>query len=188
MSQDRKKSTKDALDKFLMRDMKEQQRLMGRGKKNGSPEKDVELACKLWLELNGFTNIEIYDSKAVFSNGHWHNRSVATGHSDCGATCPEKDAPGVQAWLEFKAKGKLATFLKDGNERQRDFIISRIHAHCFAVVIDSSELLEAIYKEWLKCRSIDPACAKQYLLSCLPTRKSSSSKAKTPKDNDEMGF
>jgi hypothetical protein len=170
MSQDHKARAKAALDKYLIRDMKASNRLMGKGKKNGTPEKEVEVACKKWLEENGFTNVEIYESKAIFSNGHWHNNALKAGHSDCGATCPEADAPGVQAWIEFKAKGKLSSFFRDNNSKQRDFIIARIHAHCFAVVVDSVDRLATIYRQWVDFKKVDNECAKQYLLSTLPTR------------------
>jgi hypothetical protein len=182
---DHKKRVQDALLKYHKKYDKETKRLMGHGKKNNSPEKEVEKNCKKWLEENGFTDIVIYESKAVFSNGHWHNPQLKAGHADCGATCPEEDAPGVAAWLEFKAPGKLASFLRDGNERQRDFIIARIHANCFAVVVDSADMLSHIYRQWLEFRKVDLACARQYLLSCLPVRKKTEPKI-TPKDDLEF--
>lgn len=169
MSEERKKSIQAALEKYLKRDLKEINKLQGRGKKNMKPEKEVEKACLIWMRAQGW-EVSIYESKAIFnarSGTYTANPGLKTGNADCQGIMP----CGTSVAVEFKAPGKINTFLRDGNEAQRDFIIKRIHMNGFAVVVDSVECLEKMYGEWKKFREVDPECARRFLLSSLPTRK-----------------
>ena len=55
MSHERRKATQAALEKYLKKDLKKVDKLMGKGKKNGSPEKGVERTCKVWMEQTGIS-------------------------------------------------------------------------------------------------------------------------------------
>lgn len=108
--------------------------------------------------------IQIYESKAVNINGVWRNPSMTAGHADCAGLMPD----GTSVAVEFKAAGRLKTFNKEGNERQKDFIIKRIHMNGFSCVVDSVERLKEIYEQWDKIRQVNPQEAKNYLLKMLP--------------------
>jgi len=160
---DRKKSTLDALESFSRKDLKEIDRLCGRGRKNSKPEKLVEADCMAWAKSQGW-ELQIYESKSVNISGVWRSGGLKAGHADAAGLLP----CGTSVALEFKAIGKLSTFNKSGNERQKDFIIKRIHMNGFAVVVDSVERLKSIYMRWSEIRAVNPAEAKHYLLSMLP--------------------
>lgn len=163
---DKKSGARNALTKYLERDIKEINKLNGLTKKrrNEKPEEEVAQACITWLKENGFIG-ERYESKAVNINGVWRQGGLKAGHSDWGGTCP---LTSIGVFIEFKSPGRLSTFKKSGNERQRDFIISRIHAGCFSVVVDSLERLQELYNQWIKIRLLNPQEAKNYLLKMLP--------------------
>lgn len=186
MSDDHKKRVMDALLKFHEKDHKEIRKLSGlntKRKKNMKPEKLVEEACLKWMRDLGW-EVQIIESKAVWNKAagcYTQNQSVKTGNADCQGIMPD----GTSVAVEFKAPGRLNTFLSDRRVAQRDFIIRRIHMHGFACVVDSVDKLSHIYKQWCEYRAIDKECAKQYLLSCLPVRKKAEAKV-TPKD--DLGF
>lgn len=162
---DRKSGAANALNKFLEKDWREQQKMNGLIKKrtHGKPEKDVEKECVTWMRAQGWA-IEIYESKATQVNGVWRQQSMKAGHPDSAGTMRD----GTAVYVEFKAPGKLSTFKKLGNERQVAFIKERIEMNCFACVVDSVDLLKHIYDRWSALRSLGPLEAKRFLEEVLP--------------------
>lgn len=162
---DRKSGAAKALEKYLEKDWIEQQKLSGtiEKRKHGKPEKEVEKQCLEWMRAQNW-EVEIYESKATQVNGVWRQQSMKAGHADCAGIMPD----GTSVAVEFKAPGKLTTFNRGGNERQKDFIIKRIHMNGFSCVVDSVERLKDIYERWEKIREVNPTAAQQYLLSMLP--------------------
>ena len=155
----------NALNKYLENDWLDQQKTMGliKKRKNMAPEKAVQNACLAWMRENEWV-VEIYESKATQVNGVWRNQAMKAGHADCAGVMPD----GIACAVEFKAPGKLSSFNRGGNERQKDFIIKRIHSGSFACVVDSVERLLLIYDKWSEVKAVNPQEAKHYLLSQLP--------------------
>lgn len=183
---DYKKRIEEALLRFHEKDHKEIQKLNGvlpKRKKNLKPEKIVETECLKWMREQGW-EVQIYESKAIYNpkaGTYTQNQSVKTGNADCQGIMPD----GTSVAVEFKALGKLSTFLKDTNLPQRDFILKRIHMNGFACVVDSAEMLKTIYIQWEKLKQKSDEAAKQYLFSMLPQRKKEK-QIDTPKN--EFGF
>lgn len=180
-----KKRVSAALEKFHQKDLKEINKLMGRGKRNKAPEKDVERACCKWLKENGFVG-EVYESKATFDpkRGIYRQQSLKSGHTDWGGVDPE----GLAVYVEFKAPGKLSTFYKDSNMAQRDFINARINQNAFAVVVDDLEKLISAYNEWKRCRAISMDMARQFLFRILPKRKKPVVATQNSNSDDDLPF
>lgn len=166
MSEEHKRRVQQALERHHEKLLKEDK---GPTRTNKKPEKEVEAACLKWMrELNW--EVQIYESKATYNphaGGYTKNKSVKTGNADCQGIMPD----GTSVAIEFKAPGKLASFLRNGNEPQRDFIIKRIHMNGFACVVDSSDRLELIYMEWIKQKTLSIEAARHYLFNQLPVRK-----------------
>ena len=166
MSAEHKKRVQQALERNHKKLLDEQNHVPRRNKK---PEKEVEEQCLKWMRAQGW-EVQIIESRAVYNpraGTYTQNQSVKTGNADCQGIMPD----GISVAIEFKAKGKLSSFLRNGNERQRDFLIKRIHMNGFAAVVDSCELLQSIYDEWQAARAVSQEAAKHYLLTQLPVRK-----------------
>jgi len=171
MSQNYKDRIRAAVEKSAAKDLKELDKLNGRvkRKKNMKPEKEVEKACLLWMRSVGF-EVQIYESKAIYNakaGMYMANPGVKVGNCDCQGIMEN----GVSVAVEFKAPGRLSTFLKDTNTPQRDFIIKRINMNGFACVVDSVEMLQKIYLDWIAYKAVNDECAKQFLLSSLPSKR-----------------
>lgn len=162
---DYKKRVMDAMIRHHEKDAKEIDKLQGRGKKNKAPEKDVERECLLWMRSVGWI-VEIYEAKASYDpkTGIYRSMGMKAGTLDCMGVLPS----GISVAVEFKARGKLATFNRDGNERQREFATARINANCFCCVVDSVDMLSSIFIKWEQLRLVDVVAARDYLLDCLP--------------------
>jgi hypothetical protein len=163
---DYKKRVQAALLNFHDKAWKKMQREMSpkeRKKRNAKPEKEVETACLTWMRALGWA-VEIYESKATFDprTGHYRQQSMKAGTCDCMGLMPN----GTTVAIEFKAPGRLKTFLKESNQRQIDFILTRIEMNAFACVVDSVDRLKAIYEVWTSLK--DRTEAKQYLFDMLP--------------------
>lgn len=165
MSQEHKNRIKAILDKVAARDQKEIEKLNGLRpkRKNKTPEKDLEKEVLAWMRSQGW-NVQVYESKATFSNGVWRNQAMKAGNADIQGTLPG----GIACYTELKSPGKLSTFNNPKNQRQIDFILAKIDMGAFACVTDSVDHLSHIYNEWKKRREIDPADAKFYLLEVMP--------------------
>ena len=166
MSDEKRTKIINAVNKYAKRYAKDTQKMQGNGKKNAKPEKDVEKACLVWMRARDW-EVEIYESKATFSNGHWHNQAMRAGNADCQGIMPD----GTSVAVEFKAPGRLSNFLIDKRILQRDFILRRIRLNGFACVVDSVERLEIIFKQWLLFREKSKELAQRYLLDMLPRKK-----------------
>lgn len=161
---DYKKRVLDAINRSSIKQLK----LLNPKRKNQKPEKLVETECLLWMRDQSW-DVDIYESKATYNPmiGRYVSQSMKAGVCDCMGMSSD----GFAVYIEFKAKGKLSSFSKDSNERQREFLISKINFGAFACVVDSAQLLEAYYIQWLKRRAVDVADAKEFLFEKLPRRK-----------------
>jgi len=160
---DFKDRARKALEAFSKKDLKEIDKLTGKKRKNQKPEKLVEAECLFWMRQQRWS-CQIIESKATCVNGVWRNQAVQAGTVDCLATLPN----GMAAYIEFKAFGKLSTFNRPGNERQVQYVKSKIQMNAFACVTDSAERLKTIYETWEQKREISLDEARDYLLSMLP--------------------
>lgn len=163
---DHKRRVQAALEKFAAKDLKEIDKIQGKGRKNASPEKDlVATPCMAWMRQQGWS-VDIFESKSTYDprRGVYRQQSMKAGISDCLGTLPD----GIQIIIEFKAPGRLSTFNKDGNHRQREFVIEKIRLNAFACVVDSLEMLQKIYFNWEAIRYQDKAKARAYLTESLP--------------------
>jgi hypothetical protein len=158
---DRKSGAANALNKFLEKDWREQQKLSGTlpKRKHKKPEKEVEKACVDWMRKQGWV-VEIYESKATLSNGVWRQQSMKAGTADCMGVMPD----GTAVIVEFKAPGKLKTFWAERNQRQQEFLIERINLFAFACVTDSVKRLIDIYDCW---RKLNDTQGRNYLMEKL---------------------
>lgn len=130
-------------------------------RRNKKPEKLVEAECLFWMRQQRWS-VQVIESKATLSNGVWRNQAVSAGTCDCIGTMPD----GISVYIEFKAPGKLKTFNREKNIRQREYIKSKIHMNAFSTVVDSVELLEQIYTTWQKMET--PEEKRLFLLNVLP--------------------
>lgn len=134
-------------------------------RKNNKPEEEIEKACVSLMRDEWGWSIQIFESKATYDPraGRYIGQSMRAGTLDCGGSTRE----GIATWVEFKAKGKLAT-LRPG---QREFIEEKIKVYNFACVVDSPERLRAIHKYWeflRKTGNLD--ASRDYLLSMVPKK------------------
>lgn len=162
---DFKKRVSDALNKFSIADAKKWGPKTPRMKSNKKPEKETEKECLEWMRMKGWS-VQILEAKATWSPSlnRWVNHSMAAGTCDCMGSTED----GIAVAIEFKAKGRLSSFNKDSNYRQRKFIVDKINANAFACVVDTSERLQAIYERWMYIRQQSKEQAKAFLISQLP--------------------
>lgn len=149
--QDRRESTKRALENFFRKQIKKP-----RKKRNSAPEKDVESEVLTTARQMGFL-LFVYESKATFNpkvGRYLKSNSVVEGHPDLAGITP----CGRPCYIELKAKGKLSTV----RQKQDEFLKAVIDRGAFALVLDSSTELRVRYDLWKA--SIDQ---KAYLLSLL---------------------
>lgn len=169
MKKNTRQSTVDALNKYYSRLAKEQMPKEPRAA-NEKPEKEVEKECTEWMRERGWS-VQIFEAKATFDpkRGVWRNQSMKAGTCDClGNT-----AQGESVAIEFKAKGRLSSFNRPDNHKQREFITDKINTNAFACVVDSKDRLEAIYIRWAELKAgghIEEA--RKYLILKLPVLRS----------------
>lgn len=165
----KRESTRNALNNFYLKEFKKTQRQNQPKKKNQKPEKLTERECILWMRNQGW-EVGVFEAKATFNHRaqRWLSKSMSAGVCDCLGTMQN----GISIAIEFKAKGKLSTFLSTKNFRQQDFIKSKINFNAFACVVDSVEGLKEIYARWkiLKDRGYHED-AKKLLFDSLPKKK-----------------
>jgi len=154
----RRESIKRACETYARRTMPK----IGPSRKNKRPEiiKTV-IPCWQWLRQNGF-DISIIESKATYSQsqGRYMRSNAEIGYTDISGN----SKMGLAVYIECKAPGRRSD-LRGG---QREFLKRKIHTHCFAVVVDSPQLLESLYVEYRKIRSESFDQAVQFLLDQLP--------------------
>jgi len=131
--------------------------------KNAKPEFELKKLIMKWLVDNGF-NCNVVESKAVFSAaaGGYIRGQTDAGFSDIVGVCPYA---GVACFIELKAPGKRSTL----KEHQRQFLLDKARWFSFAVCVDSVELLNQTYREWVKLFSKGQMQeARTYLVNALP--------------------
>ena len=107
------------------------------------PEKIVEAEvlamCKI-LELD----VDVIDSKATYSENlkqYRKSNSAPEGFPDLVGN----DSRGRAIFIELKAAGKL----KQLRRSQVDFLQRKANLGCFAVAVDSAQMLHDLYLRWL---------------------------------------
>ncbi len=168
MAKDPRDGARNALNKFYQKqaDIASNKGVpVERKSPNRRPEKDVEKECLAWMRKMAWT-VNIYESKAVWNAKAetWSQSGMRFGTCDCMGNMED----GVAVAVEFKAPGKLSSFNREDNFKQRQFIFDRINTNVFACVVDSARRLEEIYEAWLVIRALDKAKAREYLISSLP--------------------
>jgi hypothetical protein len=132
---------------------------------NGSPEKDLEKEVLSFLENNSF-HVNVVESKATFNQQQQRfiSSSVKSGFADIVGN----HYTGIAVFIELKAPGRRSTL----RDNQREFLLSKIETGCFAVCIDSVELLEA---QWNRFRELidrkQYIFAQDFLKLALPYKK-----------------
>jgi len=128
------------------------------------PEKKVEQAIHWWLTRNKIW-VNIYDSKGEYSaaRGKYKRKDgLVVGHPDLLGSSSD----GLLVAIELKAPGKL-----EGVSLEQFLFLRRmIDQYAFAAVIDSEELLQALWDQYKNLRSKCPKDASKFLLSQLPKK------------------
>jgi hypothetical protein len=130
-------------------------------RKNQKPEKELEKTVMAWLKLHGF-HCTVVEAKSTFNPvaRRYISQSVKAGTVDVIGN----DSEGRAVFIELKAPGRRSTL----SEKQRDFLELKISQMCFAVCIDSVEMLAETYSHWL---SLPPLERQKFLLAQLPSKK-----------------
>lgn len=111
--------------------------------RNMKPEKMVQNRIMFWAHQNGFW-LHIIEAKAQYSV---HLKRYSKKNSGAPAGFPDLvgiGPGGIPCFIELKAPGKLSTLRLN----QEIFLMEAINRGAFAVVTDSENHLEAIWKEW----------------------------------------
>lgn len=127
--------------------------------KSKKPEKLVEKDCLDWAKKNSVF-LHVVESKAVFSQaaGRYLSGQVESGFPDIVGN----NMSGQVMWIELKAKGKRSTL----SPVQYLFLTEKIKQGCFAVVVDSADLLHEYYYTWKSSKN-----PPSYLMSLIPVPK-----------------
>ena len=168
MSDDYRDRIRKSIEKFHAKDLREIERLGGRGKRNKKPEKEVEKDCLKWMRALGW-DVNIYEAKAILTkSGERVNSHMPPGVSDCMGITPY----GEPAYVEFKAKGSRSTFNLEKRHKQKEFMLNKIKRHGFGCVVDSVTMLDETYNHWrsLRLKGLTKE-ARQYLFDCLPKKR-----------------
>lgn len=181
MSQDKdfKARVKTAIDNYII---KQDKKTSGPKRRNEKPEKLVEHACLEWMRNKGWS-VQIIESKSTFDpkRQRYISQTTKAGTCDCFGVTDD----GYAVFVEFKAQGKRNTFALDKNFRQAEYLTSKIRTGAFACVVDSPQLLEETYTNWVNLKSLEglkPAI--EFLLNQLPRQ----NKKNPTSDQGEMGF
>jgi len=157
-----RESTKIALERYFDKQAKAAHRAMVRGgKRNQSPEKDVEKQVMAEASRLGF-DLHVIESKAVYSHkaGRYLRGQAEPGYSDLSGNHGH-----IAVYIELKARGRRSTL----SDVQRDFLLKKIKQGCFAGCVDSPEMFESLWETWLITPEIDQI---ELLLNTLPVKKS----------------
>lgn len=164
MSKELKDRVQKAIHKHAEKQLKKEK---GPSRTNEKPEKLVEEICLAWMRSMGW-DVDIYESKSSYDpdRDRYISQSMKAGTADCMGHIPD----GHGAIVEFKAKGKLATFAHPKNIRQQEFIDRKIKIGAFACVVDSVDRLTEIYVQWSRLKEHSFGAAQKYLESMVPRR------------------
>lgn len=161
-SDDLKKRVQSAVETYINRETPIEPKPT---RHNNAPEKEVQDEVLKWLRDNGFS-INVVESKAIYNrkSERYISQSVAPGFVDLVGN----DKIGLGVFIELKAKGRRSTL----RDNQRAFLQEKINTGCFAVVVDSVELLEKQYEHFVLLRYRQQIQqAKEFLLLALPVQK-----------------
>lgn len=153
-------SAKTALHNYLSKQLAHNNREPKR--KNEKPEKIVERSVLAWCKKHKL-DVSVVECKGVYNakTRTFLHGMTEPGYSDLSGN----NQLGMAVYIELKAPGRRSTL----RFKQREFLIRKIKAGCFAVVVDSSELLEEIYYQWGNYINKDLfGEAKQYLMGQIP--------------------
>ncbi len=158
---DRKRSTANALNKFLSKQIAKP----GRKRHNSKPEKEVERACLAWMRSKGWA-VEIYEAKATFNPkaGKWIGSTMKAGTVDCQGLMSD----GTFVAVEFKAPARIATFNAEKNHRQKEYLVEKIRMNAFGCVVDSARRLQDIFDGYADALLVSKDQAQMYLMGELP--------------------
>ncbi len=131
-----------------------------RTKKNKKPEKDLQNKEILpWLKRKGF-DVTIVEAKSLFNPtlGRYVSSPAVPGFPDLVGN----DIDGRAVFIELKAPGRRNSI----RTMQYNFLLKKIKCSCFAVCVDSVDMLEKFYTEWRSFRLEEERVI--YLGKCLP--------------------
>lgn len=157
-----KERVQRAIEEFEARQLK---KAKGPTRRNAKPEKAVQDEALLWMRMQGW-DVEIFEAKATYDpkRGIYRQQAMKSGVVDCLGNTNN----GIGVAIEFKAPGRLGT-LKDN---QREFLERKIDSRCFAVVVDSSYLLQKHWDVWKELIEQKLFCeAAKYLKDSLPMKR-----------------
>lgn len=123
---------------------------------NGKPEAIFKLKLYNHIKSLGWS-IDIIESAAVYNAqaGRYISGKARPGYSDMSGNTPD----GIACFIECKAPQRR----KDVRPDQHQFLTEKINANCFAIVCDSIEHFDKIYKSWRESDN-----KKSLLLNDLP--------------------
>lgn len=168
MNDDKKNSTLDALLKYSENQLKPDEPYVAQ-RINDDPENQVALLIDDWFRAREW-DVGRYEAKARYNpeTNAYTSKVMPVGVPDRMGLTPQ----GEPVYVEIKAPGKRSTFNIDRNYRQRNFLILKINYGAFGCVVDSVELLEQTYINWVKVKnSLGKNEAKEFLLNCLPKKR-----------------
>lgn len=113
-------------------------------KRSLGPEKIVEKEVLAMAQEIGL-DLSVIDSKAIYSKNqdrYTKNYCVPEGAPDLWGC----DSNGVAVYVELKAPGKLNTL----SHKQRQFLQRKAALGCFAIAVDSPQMLFEMYLNWRK--------------------------------------
>ena len=139
-------------------------------KKNAKPEKVLEKQILEWALRRGFS-LHVIEAKAVYSTAAGR---YLRGQAEAGLPDLIGNFGSLSVWVELKSKGRMGTL----KEHQREFLVRKIEQECFAVCVDSVELLSEVFQAFIS--SVDKI---KLLLNALPQRR-----AKKQRNEDQPLF
>jgi len=151
-------SAEDALTKYYTKLHKKDQARIKRGsRKNKKPEKLVEAHVLVWAKDNGL-DLTVVESKAVYSERSGLYMSSPTSESVCDLI---GNYGALSIWIELKAKGRRSSL----KMHQREFLLRKINAGCFACVTDRTDHLDKLFRKFISLNRLQGV---HLLLEALP--------------------
>lgn len=130
-------------------------------RKNEKPEQEVVNKILVWLKQNDFDAMTI-EAKATYSvqRGGYSGRAASPGTPDIIGNFKD----GLAIWIEAKAPSRRSTV----RDLQIQFLTRKIQSCCFAVVVDSVDLLEQTWRQFITLPSERRI---EFLLDQLPKKR-----------------
>ena len=151
-------SAESALHNHHQKLWDQQKRRQKRGsKKNAKPEKALEMLVLEWALQKGLF-LHVIEAKAVYSAAA---ARYLRGQAEAGIPDLIGNFGAPSVWIELKAKGRRGTL----KEHQRSFLVRKVKQGCFAVCVDSVNLLDTLLNAFLNSHGNDRV---QMLIDSLP--------------------